>query len=181
MNHFVEGERVYLRALDLSDIPIWFDWFNDPQVTEHMNKGIFPNTRKAQEEYFDTVTRSRSDIQLGIVLKESDRLIGIIGIHKIDWVSRHGDISIVVGDENCRGKGIATESVSLIVKHAFMKMNLRRLTAGTPESNIGCRRCFEKNGFVLEGVKRKHLFSNGAYIDVCFFGLLREDWKHGKA
>jgi len=180
MNCFIDGEKIYLRALATSDIPVWFEWFNDPQITEHMNKGIFPNTALAQEEHFSTITRSRNDIQLGIVFKENHRLIGIIGIHKIDWVSRHGDISIVVGDGSYRGKGIATESVSLIVRHAFMKMNLRRLTAGTPESNLGCRRCFEKNGFVLEGVKRKHLFSTGTYMDVCFFGLLREDWNHGK-
>lgn len=177
MIKFLEGNLIYLRPLSKSDISIWFDWFNDPIITEHMNKGIFPNTESAQEEFFQSISRSRTDIQLAIAVKEDDSLIGTVGIHKIDWLHRHGDISIVIGDKNHWGKGFATEAISLIVKHAFTKLNLHKLTAGIWSSNLSSKKCFEKNGFVLEGTLRKQFFYNGSFVDEYRMGLFREAWE----
>jgi len=177
MNHFLEGKKIYLRGFPKSDIPVWYDWFNDPLVTEHMNKGAFPNSEATQEEFFNSLSKSRSNVQLAVVLKENNVLVGTVGIHGIDWIHRHGDVSIVMGDKTYWGKGIATEAISLIVKHAFTKMNLRRLTAGMSVLNVGTKKCFEKNNFILEGTRRKHFFYKGSYVDVCMFGLLKEEWK----
>lgn len=177
MKHFIEGEKIYLRPFARSDISTWFDWFNDPLITEYMNKGVFPNTKSAQEEYFETLLKSKKDLQLAVILKKSDLLIGIVGIHKIDWIHRYGDVSILIGNDRLWGKGIAKESVKLIIKHAFTKMNLRRLTAGMSALNTGSRRCFEDNGFLLEGTRRKHFWYKNGYIDEYMFGLLREEWE----
>ncbi|HDY90204.1 MAG TPA: N-acetyltransferase, partial [bacterium] len=163
MNKFLEGQRIYLRPFARSDISIWFDWFNDPLVTQFMNKGIFPNTELVQEEFFESILKSKNDVQLAIILKDDDSLIGIVGIHKINWAHRHGDISILIGDKAQWGKGIATEAVGFVVKHAFTKMNLRRLTAGMPAVNAGSRKCFKNNGFVLEGTQRKTFFCDEEY------------------
>ncbi len=177
MKHFLEGNKIYLRDFTRADIPVWFDWFNDPDVTEHMNKGIYPNSESAQKEYFAHISRSKNDIQLAIILKENDLLVGIIGIHKIDWLHRRGDISVFIGDKTQWGKGIATEAISLVIKHAFTKLNLRKITAGMWSSNAGCKRCFEKSGFALEGTLRKQFFYKGSYVDEYRMGLFREDWE----
>ena len=177
MNRFIEGKKIYLRPFTKSDISIWFDWFNDPLITEYMNKGVFPNTESAQEEYFKSLLKRKRDVQLAIVLKESEALIGIVGIHKIDWVHRHGDVSILIGDKKLWGRGIAKETVGLVVRHAFKKMNLNRLTSGMSGLNIGSKKCFEENGFILEGTKRKHFCYNGRYVDEYMLGLLREEWE----
>ena len=126
MSHFIEGDKIYLRQFIKSDIPIWFTWFNDSLVTKHMNKGITPNTEILQEEHLQSLLKSKNDIQLAIVYKEDDALLGLIGIHRIDWVNRVGDISIVIGEQSSAGKGVATEAIGLIIKHAFLTMNIRR-------------------------------------------------------
>lgn len=177
MKHFIEGKNIYLRGLTKSDIPKWFNWFNDPIITEHMNKGVFPNSELLQEEFMNHILKSKNDLQLGIVLKENDTLIGIVGVHKIDWIHRNGDVSVVLGEKEYWGKGIAREAIALVVRHAFTKMNLRRLTAGMSILNTGSQKCFESNEFVLEGTRRKHFFHNGKYLDVLMFGLLREEWE----
>ncbi len=179
MNKFLEGKKIYLRPFSKADIPIWSGWFNNFLVTEHMNKGVFPNTELLQEEYFNYLSKSKNDLQLAVILKKDGSLIGIAGIHKIDWIHRHGDLSIVIGDRAQWGRGAATEAVALIVKHAFSKVNLRRLTAGMSSLNKGSRKCFENNGFVLEGTRRKHFFYNGTYSDEYMLGLLREEWEKG--
>ena len=177
MNYFINGEKIYFRALNKGDIPVWFDWFNDPIITENMNKGAFPNTGVAQEEYLSYLSRSNNDVQLAIILKENDSLIGVVGVHKLDWIHRHGDLSILIGDRTCWRKGIATEAISLIVQHAFGKLNLYKLTAGMWSSNVSCKTCFEKNGFVLEGTVRKQFYHKNSYVDEYRLGLLKEDWE----
>jgi len=174
---FCEGKRLGLRPFSKADIPLWHTWFNDPMVTEHMNKGAFPNSMAAQEEHLQRISQSRADVQLAIVLKESDVLIGVIGVHKINWLHRHGDVSIVIGDPGYWGQGNATEAIALIVRHAFTKLNLHKLTAGMWSSNQSSRKCFEINGFLHEGTVRQQFFFKDTYVDEIRLGLLRSEWE----
>jgi ribosomal-protein-alanine N-acetyltransferase len=171
-----EGERILLRALTPADIPVWHAWFNSREVTEHINKGAFPVTPEVQADHLRSLEKSRTDVQLGIEWKESGELIGVVGIHKIDWIHRHGDISIIIGDARAWGKGLATETIGLMVDHGFEKLNLHKITAGMWASNEGSRRTFEKNGFVLEGTLRENFFYKDRYVDEYRMGLLREEW-----
>lgn len=175
-----EGARVCLREHRPEDIPVWYAWFNSPEVTANINKGAFPNSREAQEEHFRSLSRSRNDVQLAIVVKDPGDLIGTIGIHKIDWVHRHGDISIVIGESRYWGKGLATEAIGLMAEHGFEKLNLHKLTAGMWATNVDSRRSFEKNGFVLEGTLRRSYFCKDRYVDEWRLGLLREEWEAGR-
>lgn len=177
MNPFIKGKHIVLRALKKEDVKIWFNWFNTPEITGCMNKGIFPNTFESQEEFYRNIQKSKTDIQLAITAHDHDDISGIIGLHKIDWVHRHADVSIVIGNPSHFGQGKASEAVELIVRHAFHKLNLNKLTSGMWEPNAGCRRCFEKNGFIQEGIIRKQFFYQGEFVDEFRFGLLRHEWE----
>jgi [ribosomal protein S5]-alanine N-acetyltransferase len=174
--HVRIGARVYLRALADADVPQWAAWFNDADVTRSMNKGQFPNTEAQQRERLERLQRSTSDVQFGIATRDDHTLAGIIGIHRIDWTHRHGDISIVIGERGHRGKGLATEAIGLMIAHGFEKLNLHKLTAGMWASNPGSRRSFEKNGFVLEGTLRQSFWCEGRWVDEIRLGLLRDEW-----
>ena len=181
MNEFLSGEQIYLKPFSRTDIPIWHSWFNSQELTEHMNKGAYPNTEEAQEEFFQRLSKSKNDVQLAIALKTNDSLVGIVSIHNIDWLHRRGDVSIFVADTAHWGKGIATEAISLIVRHAFTKLNLHRLTSGMSSLNVGSRKSFENNGFIIEGTLRKHFFYQDSYVDELVMGLLREDWEQSQS
>lgn len=174
------GARVHLRALTADDAPVCADWFNDEALTGHMNKGAFPNTLAQQVEHLEKMQRSRGDVQLGIVLADTGRLVGTIGIHKIDWHHRHGDISIVIGDTSLQGRGVATEAIGLMTAHAFEKLNLHKVTAGMWATNTGSRRAFEKNGFMLEGQLRESFWQGDRFVDEIRLGLLRADWQKAR-
>jgi RimJ/RimL family protein N-acetyltransferase len=174
---FLESEQIVLRRFDYADIPTWYQWFNDADVTNFMNKGFFPNTEAAQTEFFEAIAKSRSDVLLAIVSKASQELVGVIGVHNIDWIHRHGDVSIVVGNRQYWSKGIAGEAIAAVCEHAFVKLNLHKLTAGLWEPNTACRRAFERNGFVAEGVMREQFFFKGQYVDEVRLGLVQTDWQ----
>ncbi len=176
MTTFLEAERIVLRRLTKDDIPTWHRWFNDPQVTRFMNKGLVPNTEAAQAALLEAMSQSPSDVQLAIVSRADDRLIGLIGIHRIDWVHRHGDMSVVIGDREYWSQGVAAEAIGALCEHAFTKLNLHKITAGLWEPNVPCRRAFEKNGFVLEGVMKEQFFCQDEYVNEIRLGLVRTDW-----
>ena len=51
---FLEDEIISLRHPEEIDIPEWTSWFNNPEVTEQMNKGFFPNSLSTQKEFLST-------------------------------------------------------------------------------------------------------------------------------
>jgi RimJ/RimL family protein N-acetyltransferase len=46
--------------------------------------------------------------------------------------------------------------------------------------NVGARKSFEKNGFIIEGNLRENFFYKGSYVDQIAMGLLREEWERSQ-
>lgn len=169
-----------LSLYSFTDPDLWMlkTWLNDFSVTEFMNKGQYPITYEEIQIYNHKIKDSPNDVRF--VYKKKDRVaICVIGIHKIDWIHRRGDISLIVNPE-FTGKGHGTSAISLIVAHGFEKMNLHKLTAGMWSNNMGSIRAFEKNGFVHEGTLRENYFYRGEPVDELRYGLLRKDWLAAK-
>ena len=55
-------------------------------------------------------------------------------------------------------------------------MNLNRLWLTVLADNPRAVRCYEKCGFVREGLLRQESFVDGKYRDVLMMALLREDY-----
>ncbi len=177
----LENETILLRSFQDKDIEMWTSWFNDNETTRFMNKAVFPNTESQQRKHLENSKVDKNNIQFAIVLKdESQSLIGTIGIHKIDWVHRTADISILIGERIGLGKGIGKQAISLVVDHAFLKMNMRKLTAGMWSENIGSKKAFEANGFIKEGTRAEQYESDGKLYDSFEYGLLKSQWSQLK-
>ena len=61
---------------------------------------------------------------------------------------------------------------SKLIRLAQKKYRLTKLTAGLAEGNIGSKKILERNGFVLEARRKKHLFYNGEYHTQLDYGLI---------
>lgn len=70
------------------------------------------------------------------------------------------------------GKGVGHFAVSSIIKIAKNDYKLNKIFAGLVEENFGSRKILEKNGFILEGKRIKHLFFNGKFYNQLDFGLI---------
>ena len=71
------------------------------------------------------------------------------------------------------GKGVATEAVRQITEYAFYYFDLVRLYAEVFEHNKSSMRVLEKNGYYLEGVRRKSVFKNETLMDDYIWVKLR--------
>ena len=79
-----------------------------------------------------------------------------------------------------RGKGFASEAVTMMVDFLFLDKEWQRIQAIIAEENVASKRVLEKNGFQKEGVIRKAIFGLGRYWDVSLYSILREEWKSPK-
>jgi [ribosomal protein S5]-alanine N-acetyltransferase len=175
INPFLIGDKVYLRPLEKADAPLIVPWFNDQEVIRTLLR-YRPLTLREEEEYLDQVTRNEGNVILGIVLRETDRLIGATGLHKIDFRNRHSCFGILIGEKTEWGKGYGTEATGLVVRYAFETLNLNRVWLQAFEYNPSGLRAYEKVGFRREGVLRQDCYREGRYWDTIIMGILRADW-----
>lgn len=75
--------------------------------------------------------------------------------------------------EDYWGKGIATEALRQMVEYTFYYFDIVRLYAEVFETNKASMRVLEKNGFYLEGVRRKAVFKNNVLMDDYIWVKLR--------
>ena len=173
---FLDLGDIYLRSLRPDDLAgNWYMWLNDPVVTRYQNKGIVPNTREKQQEYFKHISASSEDIVFAIVFSETDKHIGNIGLHKIDYIHRHAEIGIIIGEKEYWNKGFATKCVQVIVDYAFKTHNLHKLYAIVMKENSGSMKAFQRAGFKEEGLIKDYFFKHGAYHDVVFWGKINSN------
>lgn len=71
------------------------------------------------------------------------------------------------------GQGIATRAVALLLSYAFDELLFIRVHAQVFAENRASMRVLEKNGFVKEGVLRKHIRKNGVITDAVLYAKLR--------
>lgn len=174
---FLEGERLYLRSLEMADIEGCYpQWLNDGEVCRFNSHGRWPYSRENAEAYIRSVQASRSALVLAMVLREGDRHIGNISLQSIDWIDRSAEFAILLGDRSTWGKGLSREAACLICRHGFQELNLRRIHCGTSEENKAMQRLAAHLGMVQEGRRRQAFFKRGIYLDLLEYGVLREEF-----
>jgi RimJ/RimL family protein N-acetyltransferase len=122
-----------------------------------------PYTEEDGKAWLEKVVNALPAINMAI---ESDgQLVGGIGlILNGDVYIKSAEVGYWVG-EKFWGKGIATEAVRQMTEYAFYYFDLVRLYAEVFETNKASMRVLEKNGYYLEGVRRKAVFKNNVLMD----------------
>jgi len=175
---FLKGKNIFLGPLSKDDnLEDYATWLNSQETTLYMGSGRFPVSIDSLKDYISSYQDSKEGMLLGIFLTTNSKHIGNITLHQIDWLNKFAEIGIIIGNEESRGKGYATEAIHLVVEHAFNKMNLRKVYAGMIHGNETSKTAFEAVGFKVEGVLRKHFYLNGKYLDCYRMGLLKSEYK----
>lgn len=179
MNQHIEflGDSVlYLRPVELSDVPNLQRWINDPEVRRFLKIHVPMNT-EAEKGYVESLSNnSGSSVTLAIVLRDGDRHIGSVAFHRINWKNREAETGSVIGEKDCWSKGYGFRAKMLLLGYGFNELNLHRVSSRVYDFNSRSRRCLEKCGYIQEGTSRKQIFRDGEYHDVYNFGILRDEF-----
>ena len=180
---YIIGKKIYLRGIEKDDLSgNMSQWPNDPEITHYMVMGAVPNSGviycswNTLEEEYEQLRQSENDVVFAIVDKESDKLMGIIGLYGISWIPRLAELRIVIGEKDYWGKGYGTEAIKLVVEYAFDKLNLNNVYLGANAEHKRAIKAYKNAGFVEEGILRKVQYRNSKYYDAVRMSILREEY-----
>ena len=169
-------ELVYLRAFELGDLERTQKWHNDPALYETVVGAFRYVSRAAEEEWLrQKQAYSNQEVNLAICLKADSTHVGNMYLRNINWIARHAEVSMFIGESEQRGKGYGTAALRLLIQHAFRDLGLLRLYAFVLEENLPVLQVCEKCGLILEGKLRQHAYKDGEFKDVLVVGLCSED------
>ena len=173
-------EPIYLRALETSDLDRLHKWHNDRSLYEMLG-GPFRFVRKqATQAWLENKTAFLSygsdEIRLAICVKGSDKHIGNISLHQINWIVRQARLEILIGDPEERSKGYGQAAVRQLLSYAFGDLGLRKIYLEALADNGVAIHLYEKCGFKIEGRFKNHVFKQGGWKDVIFFGIFADDY-----
>ena len=121
-------------------------------------------------------TRLGNRLDLGLFDAVSDKILGKIALHSVDYgIQRSAYISYWL-DEKEQGKGYMTEALATIISFAFEEAGLHRINLKIGSENKSSLKLAKKLGFVKEGIERQSLFINGKWRNSVLYGLLDEEY-----
>ena len=173
---FLTGARVYLRPLEKDDLPVLRTWNNDAEIRA-LTGEVTPLSTVGAEQYFERLASDPGRIWFAVVLRENDRIIGEAGLLRIFSPWRTADLSIIIGDKFCWGKGYGRETILLLMDYAFGALALHRLAIGVVGFNERALKFYEKMGFKREGIQRDGYFHNHQFSDFVMLSILEEEFR----
>jgi ribosomal-protein-serine acetyltransferase len=107
-----------------------------------------------------------------------DALVGILD-YRLSWRGRNVELGYWL-DAAMQGKGIVTAACRTMVRHAFEEHQLHKVMISCAIDNPRSRAVAERLGFTQEGILRQADRLHDRYVDMVFYGLLKDEW-HARA
>lgn len=171
------GTKVRLRPVEERDMPLFALWFTDPDVMYWLpGSERPPHTLESLTRQFETL--SNDDSERDWIIETLDgQPIGDAGLKRIEPPHGRAELFISIGEKECWSQGYGEDAVKQIVREAFDGLGLRRVSLETDGDNARAIRCYEKCGFVREGLLREHRLRYGEPLDQVRMGVLRSEWE----
>jgi RimJ/RimL family protein N-acetyltransferase len=167
---------ITLREISREDIPAINRWRGDPIVSDGVGgPRRFIGLDVDLKWYDDYLARRGSEVRCAVCLADSAELVGMVSLTRIDYVHRHAEFHIIIGERASQNRGLGTAAARAMVRHGFDDLNLHRIYVSILQSNISSIRTCEKTGFRREGIIREGAYKNGRYHDVLLMGLLKSE------
>ncbi len=179
----IETKRLIIGEWNKKDIKDLIENVNNLKVTKWLLVVPYPYKLKDAKWWINHCEKNkkkkpRTTYDLAIELKSEKKVIGGVGLNKIDTFQGSASGGYWLGEKYWR-RGYGSEVLDALLKFAFNKLKLRRLEAGVFGGNIPSAKLLEKFGFKQEGIKRKSVRSKAdkKLYDEWIYGILKEDWR----
>ena len=173
---FIKGKLVDLVVLteEIVEKTNWYNWFNDEKITKNMQKHYYPNTKEMQMSFLrNEVEGNSKKLQLGIVNKKDQVIIGTISLSNIDYMDRKCSIACMIGEAKYQSFKYFLEANQLLIKHAFEQLNMNKIKGGALTEDLAHLH-YKFLRFKEEGVLREEVYKDGKFRDVYLFSLFKE-------
>lgn len=171
----IKGQKTILRPIEQEDLEFMRSLINAPEIEETIVGWQWPLSRKDEQEWYAGFRNSNKEMRLIIETTEGEP-VGFTGLTNIDWKNGSCRTTGIRISKQVQSKGLATDAYIAMFRYAFGQLRLHRIMGSALETNAASLRFLEKVGFVREGIRRDHVFKNGAYRNVVALAILADDF-----
>ncbi len=173
------GDRIYLSPKGVSDEEIekFTKWMNDFQITDYTGRTSEIMSIIGEKQYLENSAKDNKNKKFNIVELNTNKLIGTVGLHEFDWISRNAVLGIFIGDEDFRNNGYGSEAIKLLLEYGFRYLNLHSIKLDLLSCNERAHKCYLKCGFKDAGRTRENVFVNGKYYDKLHMDILENEFE----
>ena len=118
----------------------------------------------------------RKDAGFGFGVREHGRLVGMLGIHDVQPVSRVCEVGYWLAAD-ATGRGIMTRATEALVGLLFSTYRMQRVIIRMEPENHASRGVPERLGFTLEGTLRQAVDRAGQRRDHLQYAMLASEWR----
>lgn len=180
----IEASGLRLRPLRARDARAWMDlrednrdWLRPWEASAPPEAGHEPMSFRAFVRLERAQRRRLEAIPLAIEVDGA--LVGRVAIAGIQWgAQRAGSLGYWIAQDHA-GRGIVTRAAALLADHGF-RAGLHRIEIAIRPENAASRRVAEKLGFTEEGIRRSHLYIDGAWRDHVVFARTQDEPRTGR-
>ncbi len=177
-NLILETKRLTIRPISLDDKDDIFEYRSDSETNKY--QGWIPKTINDVEGFIGKISKQINEpktwFQFVIIEKETQKIIGDIGIHFIDIENKQAEIGCTL-NKAFQNKGYATESVKRVIDYLFKELKKHRIIASIDPNNKSSIRFVERIGFRKEAHFVESLLINGKWADDLVYALIEKDWE----
>ena len=109
---------------------------------------------------------------------ESERVVGVTSLHRVDWTRRCGGLGYWIRASE-QGRGFALEAARASALYGFRRLGLHRLELHIALANAASHGVANALGARREGVARDAELVDGRYLDHVQYALLSTDPEPG--
>ena len=172
----IDGTRVRLRRHRAENLSHVLRWYSDPELAHLTRYQVRPMTPDEIERFFQARLLAPDAVAYAIHLLHTDRLVGLTTFSALDADNGSVLFHITIGEKDAWGQGYGTETAELMLRHAFERLGLHRVSLSVFAFNERAIRSYQKAGFRIEGRLREAIIRDGRYWDEVQMGALREEW-----
>ncbi|MDK2910398.1 MAG: diamine N-acetyltransferase [Bacteroidales bacterium] len=173
----MEGKLVRLRALEMSDVSLIYQWENQPDIWQ-TSQVPGPYSMEAIRLYIqNALTHSvlaMQQVRFMIETLDDHVRVGLADLFDIDMLNRKAGIGIMIDAEH-RKKGYAADALHLVISYGFNHLKLHQLYADIAISNRKSLSLFRSAGFIQTGRRKDWVKIPGGFEDALFLQFINLD------
>lgn len=171
--------EIKLRKLMEKDAPLMLEWMQDPGIQKVFQKDMSSITLDDAIKFCNS-SLDVNDFQDGksyhyAIVNEEDEYLGTISLKEVDLTAKTAEYAISTR-KRAHGHGVAFKATIILLEKAFNEFGLNRIYLNVLSDNIRAIKFYEKCGFKYEGEFRQHLYLNGEYKNLRWYGILKEEY-----
>ncbi|QYJ68406.1 GNAT family N-acetyltransferase [Flavobacterium litorale] len=172
----LQGDTVYLRALEPDDLDFVYQMENDESIWEVSNT-VTPYSRFLIRQYLENAHQDifqAKQLRLAICKNNNFEAVGLIDIFDFDPINHRAGLGIVIKDTFNRNEGIGSQALSLLIEYAFTQLQLHQLYANITPNNTPSVSLFTNFGFTCTGIKKDWNKKGSGYADEALYQLIKQ-------